>query len=169
MILCEFLFCFVFPATSGDRDNNNKFSHCSKANISAVLDAIVDKRKDNCFVKSDGAFCGKFLNIFPTVCLHFHLYMYGLIGLFVYISFSQVTKLSKMVKSVIVDLMIKNARNNVATQDKVQNSMLMKINKKGTYFKFKNRPINFVQIEMIFASEMSKKIRKKHLDRHVPY
>jgi len=45
-------------ATSGDRDNNNKFSHCSKANISAVLDAIVDKRKDNCFVKSDGAFCG---------------------------------------------------------------------------------------------------------------
>ena len=74
-----------------------------------------------------------------------------------------------MVKSVIVDLMIKNARNNVATQDKVQNSMLMKINKKGTYIKFKNRPINFVQIEMIFASEMSKKIRKKHLDRHLPY
>ena len=75
-----------------------------------------------------------------------------------------------MVKSVIVDLMIKNARNNVATQDKVQNSMLMKINKKGTYIKSKNRPINFVQIEMIFASEMSKKIRKKHLDRHVlPY
>ena len=77
-----------------------------------------------------------------------------------------------MVKSVIVDLMIKNARNNVATQDKVQNSMLMKINKKGTYIKSKNRPINFVQIEMyviLFASEMSKKIRKKHLDRHVPY
>ena len=155
-------FEFFFPATSGDRDNNNKFSHCSKANISAVLDAIVDKRKDNCFVKSDGAFCGKFLNI----CFHFHLYMYGL---FVYISFSQVTKLSKMVKSVIVDLMIKNVRNNVATQDKVQNSMLMKINKKGTYIKSKNRPINFVQIEMIFASEMSKKIRKKHLDRYVPY
>ena len=153
-------FEFFFPATSGDRDNNNKFSHCSKANISAVLDAIVDKRKDNCFVKSDGAFCGKFLNIFPTVCLHFHLYMYGLIGLFVYISFSQVTKLSKMVKSVIVDLMIKNAKNNVAFRDKVQNSMLMKINKKGTYIKSKNRPINFVQIEMyviLFASEMSKK------------
>jgi len=45
-------------ATSGDRDNNNKFSHCSKANISAVLDAIVDNRKKNCFKKSDGAFCG---------------------------------------------------------------------------------------------------------------
>lgn len=45
-------------ATSGDRDNNNKFSHCSKANISAVLDAIVDNRKKNCFQKSDGAFCG---------------------------------------------------------------------------------------------------------------
>ena len=56
-----------------------------------------------------------------------------------------------MVKSVIVDLMIKNARNNVATQDKVQNSMLMKINKKGTYIKSKNRPINFVQIEMKFC------------------
>jgi len=45
-------------ATSGDRDNNNKFSHCSKSNISAVLDAIVDNRKKNCFQKSDGAFCG---------------------------------------------------------------------------------------------------------------
>ena len=169
MILCEFLFWIFFPATSGDRDNNNKFSHCSKANISAVLDAIVDKRKDNCFVKSDGAFCGKFLNIFPTVCFHFHLYMYGL---FVYISFSQVTKLSKMVKSVIVDLMIKNARNNVATQDKVQNSMLMKINKKGTFIKSKNRPINFVQIEMKFCLFLKwvKKIRNKHLNRHVlPY
>ena len=160
MILCEFLFWIFFPATSGDRDNNNKFSHCSKANISAVLDAIVDKRKDNCFVKSDGAFCGKF---------HFHLHMFGL---FVYISFSQVTKLSKMVKSVIVDLMIKNARNNVATQDKVQNSMLMKINKKGTFIKSKNRPINFVQIEMKFCLFLKwvKKIRNKHLNRHVlPY
>ncbi len=45
-------------ATSGDRDNNNKFSECSKANISAVLDAITDGRKSNCFEDSDGAFCG---------------------------------------------------------------------------------------------------------------
>lgn len=45
-------------ATSGDRDNNNKFSYCSKMNISAVLDAITDGRKDNCFGTSDGAFCG---------------------------------------------------------------------------------------------------------------
>eukprot|EP00095_Tigriopus_kingsejongensis_P005881 maker-scaffold38_size502422-snap-gene-4.24 protein:Tk05881 transcript:maker-scaffold38_size502422-snap-gene-4.24-mRNA-1 annotation:"disintegrin and metalloproteinase domain-containing protein 10 isoform x3" len=45
-------------ATSGDRDNNNKFSHCSKSNISAVLDAITDGRKPNCFTESDGAFCG---------------------------------------------------------------------------------------------------------------
>jgi len=45
-------------ATSGDRDNNNKFSHCSKSNISAVLDAITDGRKANCFEASDGAFCG---------------------------------------------------------------------------------------------------------------
>ena len=66
MFLCEIVFLKVifFSATSGDRDNNNKFSHCSKANISAVLDAIVDKRKDNCFVKSDGAFCGKCLFTF---------------------------------------------------------------------------------------------------------
>lgn len=45
-------------ATSGDRYNNNKFSECSKANISAVLDAIADGRKPNCFTESNGAFCG---------------------------------------------------------------------------------------------------------------
>lgn len=45
-------------ATSGDRDNNNKFSSCSIQNISAVLDAVVDNRKTNCFQESDGAFCG---------------------------------------------------------------------------------------------------------------
>ena len=45
-------------ATSGDRHNNNKFSHCSKSNISAVLDAITDGRKPNCFTESNGAFCG---------------------------------------------------------------------------------------------------------------
>jgi len=45
-------------ATSGDRDNNNKFSHCSIQNISAVLDAVVDSRKTNCLEESDGAFCG---------------------------------------------------------------------------------------------------------------
>jgi len=45
-------------ATSGDRDNNNKFSHCSIQNISAVLDAVVDDRKTNCLEESNGAFCG---------------------------------------------------------------------------------------------------------------
>ena len=65
-----------------------------------------------------------------------------------------------MVKSVIVDLMIKNARNNVATQDKVQNSMLMKINKKGTYIKSKNRPINFAQIEMKFCLCLNSPVNK---------
>eukprot|EP00090_Calanus_glacialis_P005009 TRINITY_DN13825_c0_g1_i1.p1 TRINITY_DN13825_c0_g1~~TRINITY_DN13825_c0_g1_i1.p1 ORF type:complete len:904 (+),score=186.49 TRINITY_DN13825_c0_g1_i1:90-2801(+) len=45
-------------ATSGDRDNNNKFSPCSVQNISAVLDAVVDERKHNCFKESNGAFCG---------------------------------------------------------------------------------------------------------------
>ena len=45
-------------ATSGDRDNNNKFSPCSVKNISAVLDAVADNKKYNCFQESDGAFCG---------------------------------------------------------------------------------------------------------------
>ena len=45
-------------ATSGDRENNNKFSPCSLQNISAVLDAVVDDRKNNCFEQSDGSFCG---------------------------------------------------------------------------------------------------------------
>lgn len=45
-------------ATSGDRYNNNKFSECSKNNVSAVLDAITEGRKPNCFTESNGAFCG---------------------------------------------------------------------------------------------------------------
>jgi len=45
-------------ATSGDRDNNNKFSPCSVKNISAVLDAVVEERKHNCFQENNGAFCG---------------------------------------------------------------------------------------------------------------
>lgn len=45
-------------ATSGDRPNNSKFSHCSVGNISAVLDAIEDNKKRNCFTASAGAFCG---------------------------------------------------------------------------------------------------------------
>uniref|UniRef100_A0A8D9FBH6 ADAM10 endopeptidase n=1 Tax=Cacopsylla melanoneura TaxID=428564 RepID=A0A8D9FBH6_9HEMI len=46
-------------ATSGDRPNNSKFSSCSIANISSVLDAIHhNKNKKNCFKASEGAFCG---------------------------------------------------------------------------------------------------------------
>jgi len=45
-------------ATSGDRDNNNKFSNCSKHNVSRVLDAIFEGQKRNCFQENDGAFCG---------------------------------------------------------------------------------------------------------------
>ncbi|CAH1186905.1 unnamed protein product [Phyllotreta striolata] len=45
-------------ATSGDRPNNSKFSTCSVGNISNVLDAIVEKKKRNCFTTSAGAFCG---------------------------------------------------------------------------------------------------------------
>ncbi|XP_060840865.1 disintegrin and metalloproteinase domain-containing protein 10 isoform X1 [Rhopalosiphum padi] len=45
-------------ATSGDRPNNSKFSSCSIANISSVLDAIQDNKKRNCFKASEGAFCG---------------------------------------------------------------------------------------------------------------
>ena len=42
-------FIMFASATSGDRENNNKFSPCSLQNISAVLDAVVDDRKNNCF------------------------------------------------------------------------------------------------------------------------
>jgi len=45
-------------ATSGDRPNNSKFSTCSIKNISNVLDAIEDNKKRNCFLASEGAFCG---------------------------------------------------------------------------------------------------------------
>ena len=46
-------------ATSGDRFNNNKFSECSKTNVSRVLDAITDGLKPkNCFKEKEGAFCG---------------------------------------------------------------------------------------------------------------
>ncbi|UYV71774.1 ADAM10 [Cordylochernes scorpioides] len=46
-------------ATSGDRQNNNKFSSCSVSNISAVLQVIFHgEGKENCFRKDDGAFCG---------------------------------------------------------------------------------------------------------------
>lgn len=45
-------------ATSGDRPNNSKFSSCSIANISSVLDAIEVEKKWNCFKASAGAFCG---------------------------------------------------------------------------------------------------------------
>uniref|UniRef100_A0A6B2EH50 ADAM10 endopeptidase n=1 Tax=Phlebotomus kandelakii TaxID=1109342 RepID=A0A6B2EH50_9DIPT len=45
-------------ATSGDRPNNSKFSTCSIRNISNVLDAIEDTKKRNCFLASEGAFCG---------------------------------------------------------------------------------------------------------------
>ncbi|XP_034249111.1 disintegrin and metalloproteinase domain-containing protein 10 isoform X2 [Thrips palmi] len=45
-------------ATSGDRPNNSKFSHCSVGNISNVLDAIFENKKKNCFQTSKGAFCG---------------------------------------------------------------------------------------------------------------
>jgi len=51
-------FIMFASATSGDRENNNKFSPCSLQNISAVLDAVVDDRKNNCFEQSDGSFCG---------------------------------------------------------------------------------------------------------------
>lgn len=36
-------------ATSGDRPNNSKFSSCSIANISQVLDAMSISKKRNCF------------------------------------------------------------------------------------------------------------------------
>ena len=40
-------------ATAGDRENNDKFSECSKGNITRVLE-----RKRRCFVRSDAPICG---------------------------------------------------------------------------------------------------------------
>ena len=56
-------------ATSGDRYNNNKFSNCSKQNVSAVLDAITDTQKvPNCFKENEGAFCGNKVNFHEIIC-----------------------------------------------------------------------------------------------------
>jgi disintegrin and metalloproteinase domain-containing protein 10 len=53
-------FIMYASATSGDRPNNSKFSPCSQANISAVLDAVMGEKfgKNNCFVERESAFCG---------------------------------------------------------------------------------------------------------------
>ena len=47
-------------ATSGDRPNNSKFSPCSIANVTMVLDAVFQERfgKENCFKEREEAFCG---------------------------------------------------------------------------------------------------------------
>ncbi|XP_065321605.1 disintegrin and metalloproteinase domain-containing protein 10-like [Gordionus sp. m RMFG-2023] len=47
-------------ATSGDKSNNDRFSICSKVNMSKILDAIIFEKygKVNCLIKNDGAFCG---------------------------------------------------------------------------------------------------------------
>ncbi|XP_021377836.1 disintegrin and metalloproteinase domain-containing protein 10-like isoform X2 [Mizuhopecten yessoensis] len=46
-------------ATQGDLSNNNKFSDCSKDNISRVLRSIQNEtNKKNCFKQSGVAFCG---------------------------------------------------------------------------------------------------------------
>ncbi|CAH8847986.1 unnamed protein product [Trichobilharzia szidati] len=44
-------------ATSGDKENNNKFSSCSLDSIARLLDRVLWD-ETNCFLSSDGAFCG---------------------------------------------------------------------------------------------------------------
>ncbi|CAH8511704.1 unnamed protein product [Heterobilharzia americana] len=44
-------------ATSGDKENNNKFSNCSLDSIARLLDRILWD-ETNCFLSSDGQFCG---------------------------------------------------------------------------------------------------------------
>lgn len=51
-------FIMFSSATSGDRQNNDKFSPCSVRNISLVLDAIAENKRKNCFSANNGAFCG---------------------------------------------------------------------------------------------------------------
>ncbi|RWS30733.1 disintegrin and metalloproteinase domain-containing protein 10-like protein [Leptotrombidium deliense] len=52
-------FIMYSSATSGERQNNNKFSPCSIKNISAVLHAVFNgEGKHNCFQEDEGPFCG---------------------------------------------------------------------------------------------------------------
>ncbi|KAI2811698.1 Disintegrin and metalloproteinase domain-containing protein 10 [Blomia tropicalis] len=52
-------FIMYSSATSGERQNNNKFSHCSVNNISSVLHAVFSNEgKENCFQEDNGPFCG---------------------------------------------------------------------------------------------------------------
>ncbi|CAI2728724.1 unnamed protein product [Schistosoma spindalis] len=44
-------------AISGDKENNNKFSSCSLDSIAKLLDRVLRGEK-NCFLTSDGPFCG---------------------------------------------------------------------------------------------------------------
>ncbi|KAF6779594.1 hypothetical protein AHF37_00976 [Paragonimus kellicotti] len=44
-------------ATSGDKDNNNKFSLCSSDSIARLLNRVLSD-DGNCFLSSDGPFCG---------------------------------------------------------------------------------------------------------------
>lgn len=52
-------FIMYSSATSGERQNNNKFSECSVNNISTVLHAVFNNEgKANCFQEDNGPFCG---------------------------------------------------------------------------------------------------------------
>ncbi|KAH8877481.1 Disintegrin and metalloproteinase domain-containing protein [Schistosoma japonicum] len=44
-------------ATSGDKENNNKFSNCSLDSIAKLLDRVLWD-ETNCFLSTDGSFCG---------------------------------------------------------------------------------------------------------------
>uniref|UniRef100_A0A5K4EXY5 ADAM10 endopeptidase n=1 Tax=Schistosoma mansoni TaxID=6183 RepID=A0A5K4EXY5_SCHMA len=44
-------------AISGDKENNNKFSDCSLDSIAKLLDHVL-RGENNCFLTSDGPFCG---------------------------------------------------------------------------------------------------------------
>ena len=47
-------------ATSGDKDNNDKFSPCSVRNMTLVIDAVVNEKngKVQCFRQTNDPFCG---------------------------------------------------------------------------------------------------------------
>lgn len=61
----------MYPsATSGDKDNNRKFSSCSKEKMSSVVSAVVNELngKRNCFAATDEAFCGNKITEEGEVC-----------------------------------------------------------------------------------------------------
>ena len=72
-------FIMYSSATSGERQNNNKFSHCSINNVTQVLSAVFNSEgKENCFQEDNGPFCGnKIVEPGKLIPIHLSKYEFG--------------------------------------------------------------------------------------------